>query len=434
MDLENFLIENSDVNKEFIKDFFGFQKINEFINYKPFTISLDNIAFWLEMRKSKLKQNLIENYSKNIDYIINKTLLHPKVQQEASHGGHNKKLILLTPDCFKMLCMRSRTAKAEKVRQYYIDLEKLIDSYKDTIINNQIRKIKLLENDMKNEKYPKGGHCYIFEEKDELEEIYYRIGQSCNMTKRMANHNSSNSHKKVVIYKIKTDNISHYESCLRGVMFDFRYTNNKDYYKIPLEKLNDAVKNCKNITIKFKNDKKYDQTGGGIDIRKIDEKITKMFSRMSENIRWNFYRKPQDAYYNGKKITEKKLNDVALPSTYFRKKIIVPVPDQAKLGPLASQQVEKVHRFSEYIEIIYLDECKITYKQLFNTIHKFYNEKINLKQLQQIPNDVDDYVKDAIIKAKTGKIVYKKDLIGSLNRFEGLYEIKESLYLLRVGS
>ena len=102
---------------------------------------------------------------------------------------------------------------------------------------------------------------------------------------------------------------------------------------------------------------------------------------------------------------------------YFRKKIIVPV-----------------HRFGEYIEIIYLDECKITYKQLFNTIHKFYNEKINLKQLQQIPNDVDDYVKNAITKAKTGKTIYKKDLIGSLNRFERLYEIEESLYLLSVGS
>ena len=156
--LENFIIEKSNINKDFIKDFFGFQKINEFNKYKPFTISLDDIAFWLEMRKSKLKQNLIQNYSKNIDYIINKTLMYPKVHQKESRGGHNKKLVLLTPDCFKMLCMRSRTAKAEKVRQYYIDLEKLIDSYKDTIINNQIRKIKLLENDMKNEKYPKGGH------------------------------------------------------------------------------------------------------------------------------------------------------------------------------------------------------------------------------------------------------------------------------------
>ena len=415
--LESFLIDNSSISKEFIKDFFGFQKINEFIKYKPFTISLDDIAYWLETEKGKLKKTLNNNYSINIDYIINKALIVPRDKQEASHGGHNKKLILLTPECFKMLCMRSRTAKADKVRQYYIDLEKLIDGYKDTIINNQNKKISILENDMKNEKYPKGGHCYVFEEKDELDEIYYRIGQSCNMNKRMANHNSSNSHKKIVIYKIKTDNILHYEACLRGIMFDFRYKNNKDYYKIPLEKLNDAVKNCKTITTKFKNTNKDNQNGGSINIRIIDERITKMFSKMSEDVRWNFYRKPSDAYYNGKKITEKKLNDIILPSTYFRKKIIVPV-----------------HRFGEYIEIIYLDECKITYKQLFNILYKFYNEQIGLKQLQQITNDVDDYVKDAIIKAKTGKIVYKKDLIGSLNRFEGLYEIEDSLYLLTVGS
>ena len=359
--LESFLIDNSSISKDFIKDFFGFQKINEFTKYKPFTISLDDIAYWLETEKGKLKKTLNNNYSINIDYIINKTLIVPRDKQDVTHGGHNKKLILLTPECFKMLCMRSRTAKADKVRQYYIDLEKLIDSYKDSIINNQTRKIELLENDMKNNIYPKGGHCYVFEEKDELYEIYYRIGQSGNMTKRMANHNSSNSHKKVVIYKIKTDNILHYENCLRGIMFDFRYKHNKDYYKIPLDKLSDAVKNCKIITTKFKNTNKDDnmQNGGSINIRIIDERITKMFSKMSEDVRWNFYRKPSDAYHNGKKITEKKLNDIILPSTYFRKKIIVPV-----------------HRFGEYIEIIYLDECKITYKQFFNILHKFYNEQI----------------------------------------------------------
>lgn len=69
--LESFLIDNSSISKDFIKDFFGFQKINEFTKYKPFTISLDDIAYWLEMRKSKLKETLTENYSINIDYIIN---------------------------------------------------------------------------------------------------------------------------------------------------------------------------------------------------------------------------------------------------------------------------------------------------------------------------------------------------------------------------
>jgi len=78
--LESFLIDNSSISKDFIKDFFGFQKINEFTKYKPFTISLDDIAYWLEMRKSKLKKTLNNNYSINIDYIA---LLHPRDKQDA---------------------------------------------------------------------------------------------------------------------------------------------------------------------------------------------------------------------------------------------------------------------------------------------------------------------------------------------------------------
>lgn len=42
-----------------------------------------------------------------------------------------------------MLCIRSKTKKANNVRQYYIDLEKLIDKYKDIIINNQTKKIEI---------------------------------------------------------------------------------------------------------------------------------------------------------------------------------------------------------------------------------------------------------------------------------------------------
>lgn len=415
--LESFLIENSNISKEFIKDFFGFQKTSEFNKHKPFVISLDDIAFWLDINKDKIQKTLFNNYIKNIDY---KILLPFKGERVESHGGHNKKLILLIPDCFKLLCMRSRTEKAEKVRKYYIDIEKLIDSYKDTIINNQNKKISILENDMKKEKYPKGGYCYIFEEIDNIGEKYYRIGQSQDMNKRMANHNSSNIHKKIVIFKIKTSNILHYENCLRGSMYDFRYKNNKDYYKLPFDKLKYAVQNCKNITIKLKNDQiSDDQTGGtNINIKNSDESITKLFSKAGEDVRWNFYRKPCDAYYNGKKITEKKLNEVVLPKSYLTKNLIV-----------------YVHRFGEYMEIIDLGYKEITYKKLFSCLYNFYNKStIGLNQLKKIPNDVDDCVKDAITKAKTGKKVYKKELIGGLNRFEGIKEITQSLYILKIGS
>ena len=103
--------------------------------------------------------------------------------------------------------MRSNTKKANIVRQYYIDLEKLIDQYKDLIINQQTKKIEILENDLRKEVLPNDGYCYIYLEKDELGVEYYRLGQSGNLQKRFHNHNSSSVHKKILSYKIKTDNI-----------------------------------------------------------------------------------------------------------------------------------------------------------------------------------------------------------------------------------
>ncbi len=49
--------------------------------------------------------------------------------------------------------MRSNTKKANIVRQYYIDLEQLIDQYKDLIITNKTKKIEILENDLRKDSY-----------------------------------------------------------------------------------------------------------------------------------------------------------------------------------------------------------------------------------------------------------------------------------------
>jgi hypothetical protein len=56
-DLETFLINESKINKDFIKDFFGIQKKQIYEKYKPFTINLEDIAFWLNSKKSLLKKH-----------------------------------------------------------------------------------------------------------------------------------------------------------------------------------------------------------------------------------------------------------------------------------------------------------------------------------------------------------------------------------------
>uniref|UniRef100_A0A6C0DY54 MSV199 domain-containing protein n=1 Tax=viral metagenome TaxID=1070528 RepID=A0A6C0DY54_9ZZZZ len=414
--LESFLISNSDISKEFINDFFGFQKKQLYEEYKPFTIDLEDVAYWLETRKTRLKETLITNYSKNIDYLLVKNLL-PANRHQNTHGGHNKKLVLLTPDCFKMLCMRSKTKKADKVREYYIEIEKLIDKYKDIIIEENNKKIKILENDLRKEKQPSGNICYIFEEIDELNIKYYRLGQSGDLTKRMATHNSSSVHKKVVAFKIKTDNILHYEACLRGSMYNFRYKNNKDYYKIPLEKIKYAIKNCGGVVKKLKNNIDGGENNNYvIDNKKINTEIKIMFSKISKCVMWNVYEKPSLAYYNGKKITNKKLNKVILEQSRANKILIVPC-----------------QRDSEYYETIDLGFDEISYKTLFDILYKFYKEPIDINYLEKIPNDISEYVSDAIKKIKHEQ-VNRNDLIGNLCRFEGVRNVYGNIYWLIMGS
>jgi phage anti-repressor protein len=416
--LESFLINNSDINKEFINDFFGFQKKKLYEEYKPFTIDLEDVAFWLETRKADLKDLLIQYYSKNLDFIIIKqSLLRKSPEQNTGSGGHNKILVLLTPDCFKMLCMRSKTKKADKVREYYIEIEKLIDKYKDIIIEENNKKIKILENDLKKEIQPSGDICYIFEETDELNIKYYRLGQTENLTKRLATHNSSSVHKKVIAFKIKTTNISHYEACLRGSMYDFRYKNNKDYYKIPLDKIKYAIKTCGDVVKKLKNN----MNGGTknnyeIDNKRINTEIKIMFSKISECVMWNVYEKPILAYYNGKKITDKKINEIILEKTIINKILIVPC-----------------QRDSAYYENIDLGFDEISYKTLFNILYKFYKEPIDIKYLKDIPNDISEYVSDAIKKIKH-ESVSRIDLIGNLCRFEGVRHVYGNIYRLVMGS
>jgi hypothetical protein len=220
-------------------------------------------------------------------------------------------------------------------------------------------------------------------------------------------------------------------------MYDFRYKNNKDFYKIPLEKLKDAIKNCKNVIKEFKKDntelvggKKYifdirkDNTelvGGKkyiFDIRKLDMQITKMFSKMNENVMWNLYRKPTDAFFCGRKITNKKLNSEAIHGSFHNRTLIVPV-----------------HRYSEYMENINLGYNPTSYKKLFNILYKFYNkDKLTLDDLNKIPKDYDGYKDDAIENINQNKIVKRIDIMGHLNRFEDIREISNNIFLLILGS
>ena len=123
MKITDFLKKYSLINEKFIDDFYSFY--NEGQNEYDFTINLDNIAFWLEIRKENLKRLLESNFIKNQDYIETS----PEVKL-AGRGTNNVKIVMLTYTCAKLLCMISKCEKASLIRNYYIELEKLLIKHK----------------------------------------------------------------------------------------------------------------------------------------------------------------------------------------------------------------------------------------------------------------------------------------------------------------
>ena len=70
-------------------------------------IDLEKLSNWLETQKSHLKRLLEDNFEENEDYIIEKKT----TGTGKGIGGNNKKRVMLTYVCSKLLCMLSRTEK-----------------------------------------------------------------------------------------------------------------------------------------------------------------------------------------------------------------------------------------------------------------------------------------------------------------------------------
>ena len=92
MNLIDFLKTYSKISNQFIDDFFSLYDLN---NKNNFIIDLTKVAKWLDSKKGKIKETLLNSYKLNIDYIVNKTTSNGK-------KGAPKQEILLTVKCFKL--------------------------------------------------------------------------------------------------------------------------------------------------------------------------------------------------------------------------------------------------------------------------------------------------------------------------------------------
>jgi hypothetical protein len=214
------------------------------------------IAKWFEMRKDHVKKTLTESYIKNIDYKIIKGVL-------SGLKGKPKETILLTPKCFKLMAMQSRTKKAIQVREYYYELEQVIDQYKEYIIKGLEEKIKKLENNMKPKINPSKGVIYILETADGLG--HYKVGKTKNLKQRLKQYNGDKKDDIIPLYIYETDDIDEIERCIKHYAKKYQYRKYKEVYKADINTLKDLINDCGEFNDKtnLKNKWKSNKQNGG---------------------------------------------------------------------------------------------------------------------------------------------------------------------------
>lgn len=103
-----------------------------YLNYNDvdFVIDLDKVWKWMGFTLKATAKDLLEKHFKtDIDYKIS---VRSKPEQDfidvnnKKWGGQNRHTIILNIKCFKSLCMKARTRKADEIHDYYMKLEKVL--------------------------------------------------------------------------------------------------------------------------------------------------------------------------------------------------------------------------------------------------------------------------------------------------------------------
>lgn len=245
MDLKAFLKKYSSISNAFIDDFFSLYDTSS--TSQSFVINFDVVATWLKIRKGDLKRALVSNYIKNTDYTIEKKSL--------TTAGRPRNLIMLTPDCFKLLCMQSRSANSAMVRQYFLQVEETLDAYKNHIVADLQNTVDVLRNEQKPKIETRKGVIYGLRG-DKTHPEMMKLGKAKSFIKRLKEHNTSRVDDVDVLFVRETDDIDQVESCIKVALKKEQYKRRREIYEISVDQLKAVFNKC-NKLILFTNSKDF---------------------------------------------------------------------------------------------------------------------------------------------------------------------------------
>ena len=257
--LEDFIVKRANIPKDFLRDFFNLGGDTYGDTYK--NINFDDVVKWLNVQKNHLKRLLIANFKIMDDYTEERILVKHKNKKS---GATYVAKIMLTPDCFKELCMISQTEKAKGVRKYYIVAEGLLRDHYMQIMNDMNKELGLIKNNIKKPINVVGGHIYILQAMNTSQKDMFKLGNSDDMKKRLRTYNTGNANNIVPLFIMKVDDIDMVEGCIKNLAREYQYKKNKEVYNIDFKFLQRLCIKCKNfirqVEKEFVNDKKNTKT------------------------------------------------------------------------------------------------------------------------------------------------------------------------------
>jgi phage anti-repressor protein len=255
MKVIDFLKRYTNIDHNFIEDFYVFYDENK--SEYDFVINIETIAKWLNVKKFHLKELLKVNFIKDKDYIETKI-----INKKQGKGGHNKLNVMLTYDCFKMLCMISRSEKSKQIREYYIEIEKHLFKYREEIIESLHEKIGIKYSNKKIMEENKKEHIIYVLKVDRSSDIY-KIGKTSILKKRFSNYKvgNINEYEIVYVFKTKPELLDEIEKCIKVNLNSNTYnTSSDEIIKLDLDRIIETINFCskkETKTLYAKNNEEY---------------------------------------------------------------------------------------------------------------------------------------------------------------------------------
>jgi hypothetical protein len=244
-DMLNFLKKYSPVENAFVDDFFS--QVDPASPDDSHTVDLDLISKWLAVRKGNLLKTLRASYQLGTNYVVSKP------PSSKGSGNNTRRVVMLTPDCFKTLCMQSKSRQSDRVRAYFIAVEKTLFRYRAEIVDGMRRRIEQLENNQRpiDPSLKRTGVIYVIRAAEgvsanKLSRSVDRVklGYTGDLSARLRSHGSAKADALEVLYVYKTEDMVAVEACAKGVLKSRQYRKYKEVYEADLDVIKEAIEGC----------------------------------------------------------------------------------------------------------------------------------------------------------------------------------------------